>query len=240
MEINVILIAVATAIYIAVGYYFKGLKNGESFEIVKCLETVVLVVIMAITGLLSGVVVTADYLNGLLGALGSTPVSVPIIISAIIALIDQFIKNGGKVVAVVASAPSVTVPAEIKEVIKDLGVALYLVSPATNGWVSHIDVKSGKEVSFVIDAEPHSGDNEVTDYRMDFGDGSGITAGKLIGGRAVVKHIYTYIQTPIDQDTGKSHFPIVTVTTKMGVSESSPKAACWLTVHDVNEEQHQG
>ena len=92
------IVIIATAIYMAVGYYFKGLKQGEAFDIMKCLETVVLVVLLVITGLMSGVTVTAEWINTLLGTLGQNPFTITIILSALIGLIDQFVKSGGKLI----------------------------------------------------------------------------------------------------------------------------------------------
>lgn len=93
------IIAVATAIYVVVGYYFKGYKNGEKVEPIKILETIVLVVLMAVTGVLSGAVVTVDTITAMLGSIGSNPVLPTLILSAVIGIVDQFIKSGGKLVA---------------------------------------------------------------------------------------------------------------------------------------------
>ena len=117
------MIVIAMAIYMAVGYYYKGLKQGEAFNVQKCLETVVLVVLLTATGLMSGIVVTAEWISNLLGTLGQNPATITAIITAFIALIDQFVKNGGRIVTAAttgvikteqakASLPEATIPAK--------------------------------------------------------------------------------------------------------------------------------
>jgi len=91
------IVIIATAIYMAIGYYYKGLKQGESFDWKKCGETVALVVLLTVTGLMSGVTVTADWISAMLGSLGDNPVAFTAIVAALIGLIDQFVKNGGRI-----------------------------------------------------------------------------------------------------------------------------------------------
>jgi hypothetical protein len=75
--------------------------------------------------------------------------------------------------------------------------------------------KSPFTVSLLMEASPHSGDNEVIDYLVDWMDGSKATVGQFIGGFARVTHTYTYSGDP--HYTGHTYYPLFIIKTKQGV-----------------------
>ena len=81
-------------------------------------------------------------------------------------------------------------------------------------------------VALEIHATPGYGAHEVTEYAIDFGDGSPIQKGtfskpaedgvKIV----VVPHTYVYSKSPQSQYTGRTFYPDVTVKTKTGAVKS--------------------
>jgi hypothetical protein len=203
-----LIIGIGLAIYLGVGYYFKGVKKGEPFEIRKMLETVILVVLLVITGLMSGVTITAEYISSILGTLGQNPVTVGAIMAALLGLIDQFVKNGGRILtggtlqALKTQQPKAGLPegsTPQADPIKYLG---FTVSP------SSIEGKSPLPAAFKIICS-----TLATDYAIDFQDGSPVMTGKLIAegqyNVATIIHSFTYVSD--GKYASHSFYPLITV-----------------------------
>jgi hypothetical protein len=103
----------------------------------------------------------------------------------------------------------------------------YGVSPFSVGWEIH--------------ATPGYGDNEVTEYAFDPGDGCPIQRGTFDtpghGGVkiAIVPHTYIYEKEPSSHYTGRTFYPDVTVKTKSGAIKSlnhNRQKACEIWVRD--------
>jgi hypothetical protein len=80
------------------------------------------------------------------------------------------------------------------------------------------EIKSGESVSLLMEASPHSGENEVIDYAVDWSDGSKATVGQFVGGFARVNHVYVF--SADSHYTGKTYYPLFMIRTKTGMVKS--------------------
>jgi hypothetical protein len=84
----------------------------------------------------------------------------------------------------------------------------FTVTPTFPGGVSPFTV------SLLMEASPHSGENEIVEYMVDWNDGSMGDTGQFIGGFARIKHMYTYEKT--GKYTGHTYYPLFIIKSKNG------------------------
>ena len=100
-----------------------------------------------------------------------------------------------------------------------LGLAVYPVRQHST--------KSPFRALFAIIASPHYGEDEVTDFLFDFGDGTPPEQGKLQNGFAQVEHIYTYEKA--GKYYGTTFYPFCTIRNNK-YSKSTGRAAFYVEI----------
>lgn len=192
-------IILQTLIFGLSGYWADRIKNGGEFQPYKLVITLVYATFVAIIVVTSGIVdvtTLSDFMADPTVILTPVWIQYMFVYTGLMYFVNKYIDP-------------IVAKTNLYQSFADYFSTGFTVKP------TFPEGKSPYTVTLNMEASPHSGENEVTDYFIDWNDGTQGVNGKFEKGFATPSHTYNFVATA--HYTGHTYYPFFMTRNKRGI-----------------------